>query len=73
VDYKYTPVLGKDPATDKDLLAWNTLDKILIRLVPSAEDLASIKKLKIKGPLVSMDEWTIQLPVKEEGHFMVKF
>jgi len=73
VDYKYTPVLGKDPATGKDLLAWNTLDKILIRLVPSAEDLASIKKLKIKGPLVSMDEWTIQLPVKEEGHFMVKF
>jgi len=73
VDYTYTPVLGKDPTTGKDLLAWNTLNKILIRLVPVPEDLASIRKLKIKGPFVSRDEWTIQLPVEEEGHFVVKF
>jgi len=73
VDYTYTPVLGKDPTTGKDLLAWNTLNKILIRLVPAPEDLASIRKLKIKGPFVSRDEWTIQLPVKEEGHYIVKF
>ena len=66
-------VLGKDQSSGKELLAWNTLDKILIRLIPAREDLESGRKLKIKEPFVVQDEWTIQLPIKKEGKFSIEF
>jgi hypothetical protein len=73
VKYRYTRILGKDPSTGKDLPAWNELSKILIRLVPSQEDCLSGKKIRIRQPFIYSDEWTIQLPVKEEGDFIIEF
>jgi hypothetical protein len=73
VKYKFSKVLGKDKATGNDLPAWNELNKILIRLVPPAEDCFSCKKIKIRQPFTGYDEWTIQLPVKDEGDFIVEF
>ena len=73
VKYNYNKVLGKDKTTGKELLAWNELDKIFIRLVPSLEDRMSGRKLKIKQPFICYDEWTIQLPVKKKGEFIVEF
>jgi hypothetical protein len=73
VKYNYSKILGKDRSTGKDLLAWNELNKILIRLVPAYEDCLSGKKLKINQPLTYYDEWTIQLPVMGKGDFIIEF
>jgi len=72
IKYRYSKVLGNDKS-GKDLLAWNKLNKIFIRLVPSPEDCMLGRKLEIKSPMVQQDEWTIQLPIKEQGEFEVKF
>jgi hypothetical protein len=73
VKYRYSQVLGTDKSTGKDLLAWNEPEKILIRLVPDREDCLAGRKIKFRKPYACYDEWTIQLPVKEEGDFIVKF
>jgi hypothetical protein len=73
VKYNYSKVLGKDKSTGKKLLAWNELDKIFIRIVPAFEDRMAGRKLKIKQPFTCYDEWTIQLPVKKKGNFIVEF
>ncbi len=73
VKYSYSKVLGKDQSTGKDLVAWNELNKILIRLVPDKEDRLSGRKIKFTKPFTRYDEWTIQLPVKEKGDFIVTF
>jgi hypothetical protein len=73
VKYRYSKVLGKEKSTGKDRLAWNELDKIFIRLVSPAEDCLTCKKIKIKEPFLYYDDWTIQLPVKAAGDFVVEF
>ncbi len=71
--YNYDRSLGKDPSTGKELLAWYEPEKIFIRLVPAPEDRVAGRKLKIVEPFVRFDEWTIELPVKEKGDFIVEF
>ncbi len=73
VKYIYNRALGKDKSTGKALLAWNELDKIFIRLVPANQDRIAGRKLKIKHPFLYYDQWTIQLPVKKKGEFIVEF
>ncbi len=74
VSYTYSKVLGKDQSTGNDLLAWNELDKIFIRLVPAPEDRVSGKKIKIRKPFIQYDEWTVQLPVSSgKGEFIIEF
>lgn len=73
VDYHYSPVLCKDASTGKELKAWNKWDKLYIRLVPSEEDRAAGRKLVVQEPLIRYDEWTVQLPVKEKGSFIIKY
>jgi hypothetical protein len=73
VSYTYSKVLGKDQSTGNDLIAWNELNRIYIRLVPAPED-RSGKKIKIRKPFIQYDEWTIQLPVAAgEGEFIIEF
>ncbi len=71
VKYSYSKVLGKDKSTGKELPAWNELNKILIRLVPDKEDCLAGRKIKIRQPYTRYDEWTIQLPVREKGDFVI--
>lgn len=73
VDYLYSPVLGRDSSTGKVLQAWHNLDRLYIRLVPSEEDRAAGRKLIVQEPMVRYDEWTVQLPVKEKGSFILKY
>ena len=72
VSYSYNKNLGKNRSTGEDLQAWYDLDKILIRLVPGPDD-REAEGIKIKTPGIHYDEWTIQLPVKEKGEFVVEF
>ena len=73
VKYNYNRSLGIDPSSGKELPAWNDLDKILIRLVPAPEDRVSGRRLKTGKPCIHYDEWTIELPVKEKGDFIVEY
>ncbi|MGE5429281.1 MAG: hypothetical protein ACM3O8_15415 [Methylococcaceae bacterium] len=73
VDYRYSAALGNDTSTGKQLQAWNKLDKLYIRLVPSEEDRAIGRKLMVQEPVVRYDEWTVQLPVMDKGSFILKY
>jgi hypothetical protein len=73
VSYNYSRSLGTDQSTGKEALAWYELDKIFLRLVPAPEDRKAGRKLKMKEPFIRYDEWTIVLPVKEKGDFIVEF
>jgi hypothetical protein len=73
VKYNYSRVLGKDRTTGKNIMAWNKLDKILIRLVPPREDFDPDGKLHVKQPLGYIDNYTIQVPVKRKGNYVIKF
>lgn len=73
VSYRYDRSLGQDASTGKELPAWYELEKIFIRLVPSAEDRIAGKKWMIEKPYRHYDEWTIELPAKEKGDFAVAF
>jgi hypothetical protein len=73
VKYNFNRVLGTDPSTGEELRAWYEPDRFFIRLVPAPEDRIGGRKLKIKKPFTQYDEWTIELPVKEKGDFIVEF
>jgi len=73
VKYNYDRSLGKNQSTGKKHQAWYDLNKIFIRLVPSSEDRVKGIEMKIENPLIQYDEWTIELPVKEKGDFIVRF
>lgn len=73
VKYRYTRSLGQDQSTGKTLQAWYDLDKILIRLVPAPGDRLAGRALKTEKPLIRYDEWTIELPAREEGNLIVRF
>jgi hypothetical protein len=73
VSYRFDPVLGRDPVTGEEHMAWYELEKILVRLVPASEDRMRGKKLNAKPPLVLYDEWTLELPVSDKGDFIVKY
>jgi len=73
IHYNYDRNLGKDQETGEKRLAWNELDKIFIRLVPSWEDQLAGRNIKVREPLVQYDEWTVELPVGEKGDFIVEF
>ena len=73
VTYHYRKSLGKDQVTGRVMPAWNTADKLYIRLVPSAEDRGKGRKLQDQASFTRYDEWTIQVPIKEKGDFVARF
>ena len=70
--YHYDRSLGKDQATGRDLPAWYEPDRILIRLVLPHEDRLTGRELIIEKPFIPYDEWTIELPVRKRGDFIIR-
>ncbi len=73
VSYRYRPDLGNNRADAKAFPAWYELEKIYLRLVPAPEDQRAGKKLHVGYPVKQLDQWTIELPVLEQGDFIIKF